>query len=58
MVAWKMFFDAKWETNSSRADSVAGKTRIPEAVTQKEVKLCVPAQYVHLVARASPAERY
>ena len=57
MVAWKMFFDAKWEMNSSRADSVAGKTRIPEAL-QKEVKLCVPAQYVHLVAGASPAERY
>ena len=35
MVAWKMFFDAKWETNSSRADSVAGKTRIPEAVHKR-----------------------
>ena len=38
MVALGMFFDAKWETNSSKAALVAGKTRIPEAL-QKEIKL-------------------
>ena len=51
-----MFVDAKWETNNSRADSVAGKAWIPE-VLHKEVKLCVPAQYVHLVAGASPGTK-
>jgi len=49
MVAWEMFFDARWEINSSRADSVAGSTLVPEAL-QKVAKLCYPAEYVFLVA--------
>ena len=57
MVAWDMFFDAKWEMNSSRAASVAGKTWIPK-VLQKDVKLCVPTEYVRPVAGASPSARY
>ena len=57
MVAWDTFFDTKWEMKSSRAASVAGKTWIPEA-PQKEVKLCVPAEYVRLVAGASLSPRY
>jgi len=43
MVAWEMFFDAKWEINSSRADSVAGSILLPKAL-QKVVKLCYPAE--------------
>ena len=57
MVAWDMFFDAKWEMNSSRAASVAGKTWIPEAL-QNEVKLYVPAEYACLVAGGSLSARY